>query len=121
MRLTLLPPRFAVCRLPASAAIPSWPSGAFVSISRTAEELSIVCEEASVPADALAERGWRCLKLEGPIPFATIGVAAALTKALADARISVFFVSTYDTDYVLVPAASLEPALAALRAAAFDL
>ena len=121
MRLTLLPPRMAVCRLPPAAAIPPWPAGPFVSITRTAEELSIVCSEASVPGDVQSERGWRCLKLEGPIPFETIGIAAAITKTLADAGISVFFVSTYDTDYVLVRAESIDSSVVALRAAGFDL
>jgi len=121
MRFTLHASRYAVCRLASDAAIPSWPSGAFVSITRTADELSIVCAEESVPPDVQAERGWRCLALEGPIPFNAIGVAAAITTALAAARVSVFFVSTYDTDYVLVPGRSLDSAIAALRAAAFDL
>jgi hypothetical protein len=121
MRLTLLSPTFAICRLPAGAAIPSWAAGPFVSISRSADELSIVCSEASVPDDVQSESGWRCLKVEGPIPFETIGVAAAITKALADARISVILVSTYDTDYVLVRAESLDSAVGALKAAGFDL
>jgi hypothetical protein len=121
MRLTLLPLPLAISRLPPGSAIPSWPAGPFVSISRTADELSIVCAEESLPDNVQSERGWRCLKLEGPIPFETIGVAAAITKALADARISVFFVSTYDTDYVLVRAESLDSAVAALAAAGFDL
>jgi hypothetical protein len=121
MRLTLLPSRYAVCRLAPNAGVPSWPSGAFLSITRTADELSIVCAEESVPPDVKTERGWRCLALEGPIPFDAIGVAAAITAALAAAGVSIFFVSTYDTDYVLVPGRSLDSAIAALRAAAFDL
>lgn len=121
MRLTLLLPRMAVCRLPPAAPIPLWPAGPFVAITRTADELSIVCSEDSAPNDVRAERGWRCIKLEGPIPFTTVGVAAAVTKALADAKISVFFVSTYDTDYVLVRSESLDSAVSALKAAGFDL
>ncbi|MGZ7041736.1 MAG: ACT domain-containing protein [Thermoanaerobaculia bacterium] len=121
MRLILLPPRLAVCRLPPTAPVPQWPAGPFVAMTRTADELSIVCSEESAPNDVRSERGWRCLKIEGPIPFATIGVAAAVTKALADAKVSVFFVSTYDTDYVLVRSESLDAAVSALRAAGFDL
>lgn len=121
MRLNLLPSTYAVCRLAANAAVPEWPSGEFVSVTRTANELSIVCEERFVPDDVKAERGWRCFALEGPIPFDTLGVAAAMTSALAAARISVFFVSTYDTDYVLVSEGSVDSSVAALREAGFDL
>ncbi len=121
MRLTLLPPRLAVCRLPPAAAIPQWPAGPLVAITRTADELSIVCSEESAPNDVRSARGWRCFKIEGPIPFETVGVAAAITKALADAKISVFVVSTYDTDYILVRSDSLDSAVSALKTAGFDL
>ena len=121
MRIGLLPSLYAVCRLNAAAAIPQWARGAFVSISRSADELSVVCEEANVPADVKAERDWRCFAVEGPIPFEVVGVAARITNALAEARISVFFVSTYDTDYVLVRSSMVDAATAALRSARFDL
>ena len=121
MRFKLLAPTFAVCRLDASAPVPHWPKGEFVSITRTTDELSIVCGASGVPDDVIAERDWRCLALQGPIPFETVGVAARITNALAAAGISLFFVSTYDTDYVLIRSSSLEPAIAALRAARFDL
>lgn len=121
MRLQLLPSTFAVCRLAPGDPTPSWATGAFVSISRTKEELSVVCDAESVPADVKAERDWRCFAVQGPIPFDVVGVAARITTALAEARISVFFVSTYDTDYVLVRSASVEAATTALRASRFDL
>ena len=76
--------------------------GAFTSITRTPDELSIVCDEDAVPADIKAERGWRTLRIEGPIPFEMVGVAAALLSPLAEAGISIFLVSTFDTDYLLV-------------------
>jgi len=115
MRFTLLPGLYAVARLEPGAAIPAWSDrGAFVTVTRTAEELSIVIEETNVPDDVRAERGWRCLKLEGPIPFDTIGVAAQFTGALAAAGVSVFVVSTFDTDYVLVKEDALPRALEAL-------
>ena len=116
MRFTLLDGRYAVVRLDPGAALPSWcHNGGFVTITRTAEELSIVAGEANVPDDVRAERGWRCLKLEGPIPFDTIGVAAKFTGALATAGVSVFVVSTFDTDYVLVKEEALPRAMDALR------
>ena len=102
MKLHVVEGRYAVARLDRDDAIPNWIRGRFVAITRTPDELSIVCDDDAVPADVRAERGWRCLAVDGPIPFETIGVAATITNALANAGISVFFVSTHDTDYVLV-------------------
>ena len=120
MTLSLRPELFAVCRLPADAQTPGWPRGAFVSITRTPDELSIVCEGAAVPPDVQAERGWRALKLLGPIPFDVTGVAASLTGALAAEGISLFLISTYETDWVLVKDAAIERALGALRRAGYE-
>jgi hypothetical protein len=120
MRLHLLPGRYAVARLDPGQTLPSWPSGAFVSITRTSGELSIICDEAVVPRDVRAERGWRCMSVEGPIPFEVTGVAASITTPLAAARISVFLIATYDTDYLLVKEEHLERARQALRRAEHD-
>ena len=114
---TILPNRFAVCRLGAGDAVPDWAVGAFVSITRTDEELSIICDEASVPDDVHAERGWTCLKVLGPLPFEMVGVAAAITAPLAAAGISVLIVGTFDTDYVLVKEELRAKAIAALEGA----
>src|SRR5688572_16837698 len=100
---------------------PEWPRGAFLSITRTPDELSIVCDESSVPDDVIAERGWRAFQLEGPIPFDVTGVAASLTAPLAADGISVFLISTYDTDWLLVKESVRGRAIAALRSAGFDL
>ena len=79
LTLTILPDTFAVCRLDAGAVVPTWAtSGEFLSITRTAEELSVVCQQAVVSDDVRCERDWRCLQLAGPIPFATVGVLASL-------------------------------------------
>ena len=116
MKFTLLDGLFAVAHLEADAAVPPWAHrGAFTTITRTPHELSIVCDEGGVPDDVPAERGWRCLGIDGPISFETTGVAARFTGALAARGISVFVVSTFDTDYVLVKEASLGDALDALR------
>ena len=114
LRFTPVDGLYAVCRLDPADAIPTWAHGAFVSITRTSHELSIVCDESRVPEEVQAARGWRCLRLEGPIPFETTGVAAAITAPLAAAKISVFLVSTYDTDYVLVRAVDFERAVEVL-------
>ena len=107
---------FAVCRLGADAPIPSWATAAlFSSITRTADELSIVCRQDAVPPGVVSEPGWRCLRLAGTIAFSAVGVLAGLTAPLADTGVSVFAVSTFDTDYLLVKAADLERAVNALR------
>lgn len=121
MRLKLFDSQLAVCRLDADAPVPQWPRGRFLSITRTPDELSIVCDEESVPAEVQAERGWRAFQLEGPIPFETTGVAAGLTAPLAAEGISVFLISTYDTDWLLVKQPALERAAAALQRAGYDL
>jgi hypothetical protein len=119
--LRLLDGHFAVARLPSDAPIPHWAAhGPFVSITRTEEELSIVTRDSAVPHDVHAERGWRCLALAGPIPFDVTGVAASLTMPLAAASISLFLVSTYDTDYLLVKDAVLEQAVDVLKLNGFS-
>jgi hypothetical protein len=106
---------YAVCRLPADAPCPAWAAGELVAVTRTGSELSVVCREEGVPAGVTAERGWRCLRVAGELDFALVGVLAALTAPLAEAGVSVFAVSTYQTDYLLVRAEQWERALAALR------
>ena len=104
LTLAFLPDRYAVCRLGADDPVPDWAySRGFVSITRTQEELSVVCLQDSVPADVTCQRDWRCLKVDGPLGFEQTGVLASLAGPLADAGIPVFVVSTYETDYLLVP------------------
>lgn len=118
VNLSVLPDTFAVCRLPSDLAVPIWVgSGEFVSITRTADELSIVCVASAVPLTIKAERGWRALRVDGTLDFALIGILAALTTVLAEAEISVFAISTYDTDYLLLKADSLADAITALTSA----
>jgi hypothetical protein len=100
--IVLLPGRYAVCRLPADAALPAWTTGEFISVTRTAEEQSVVCREEAVPVGVRCERGWRCLRVAGTLDLALVGVLASLLDPLADAGVSVFAVSTFDTDHLLV-------------------
>jgi hypothetical protein len=103
LTLLMVDGAFAICRLGGEASIPSWATaGSFYSITRTPEELSIVCREDTVPQGVPCERGWRCLRVAGAMPFSIVGVLAALTAPLAEAGISVFAISTFDTDYLLV-------------------
>jgi len=116
LRFALLPGEFAVCRLDPAAPVPPWAgAGPFSSITRTADELSVVCPESSVPGGIQAAGGWRCLKLEGPFDFSTTGLVAGFSTALARAGISLMVVCTYDTDYLLVRRADLDRAIAALE------
>ena len=96
--------RLAVCRLDAGSDIPSWldRSREFTSITRTTDELSIVCARDDVPEGVPMEGPWRALRVQGPIVMTLIGVVAALANPLADAGISIFAMSTFDTDYILV-------------------
>lgn len=116
MELRVLPERLCVCRLPADAPWPSPPADrTFYSVTRTEAEVSVVCTEDAAPAGAEVENDWRALEVAGPLDFTMVGAMASLTAPLADVDVSVFVVSTYDTDYVLVHAAALERAVAALR------
>jgi hypothetical protein len=104
MQLTILPTTLAVCRLSPQDALPTWALGrtSFFSITGTADELSIVCANASVPDDVSCERHWKALKIMGPLDFSLIGILAPLATVLAQANISIFAVSTFDTDYILM-------------------
>jgi len=120
LRLRVLPEPLAVARLPGTAALPGWADGpGLVSITRREGELSIVCEEARVPEDVRAERGWRALEVEGPIDFQELGVMHGLTGPLAGAGVSVLAVSTFDTDVLVVREETLARAVEALRAAGY--
>lgn len=116
--LFVLQAPLAIVRLEATAAVPTWAwSGELCSVTRTTDELSIVCSEASVPPEALAERGWRALEVQGPLDFSLTGVLAALTAPLAAAAVPIFALSTYQTDYVLVRGQDLARACEALTKA----
>lgn len=122
LTLFLSPDEMTVARLPADAPIPAWAMAApFFSITRTPDELSILCPAAQTPAGIRAERGWRCLQVAGPLDFSLVGVLASLLSPLREAGVSVFVLSTYDTDYVLVKETHLSRALASLRAAGHEI
>lgn len=112
---------FAVCRVSAGSAVPDWAlRGDFFSVTRTADELSIVCREAQVPPDVHHENDWACLKLEGPFPFSETGILTSFVQPLSDRAIPIFAVSTFDTDYVLVKQAWVEQAMDVLKEAGHE-
>jgi len=118
LELTLLPERFAISRLTAEALIPPWATeGPFFSVTRTGDELSVVSELSRVPVGVHSQPGWRVLKVHGPFVLSEIGVLASLATPLAEEKISLFAVSTFDTDYLLVASETLSAAIAALERA----
>lgn len=122
MTYYLFPGPFAICRLPASAPVPDWAlRGHFHSVTRTSDELSVVCLAENVPAGIKAEAPWICFKLAGPFPFSEVGVLARFINPLADRRIPILAIATFDTDYVLIKEEFARAAKDALRAAGHEL
>jgi hypothetical protein len=116
LQLVVLTDLFAIYRLDKNAPVPeSVSSGNFFSITRTSDETSVVCPQNLTPDGVRCERGWRCLRVSGTIDFTTIGVVASLVTPLAEMGISVFVVSTFDTDYMLLKDTDFEKGMAALR------
>ncbi|HMV26161.1 MAG TPA: ACT domain-containing protein [bacterium] len=116
LRIQNGPAALSVVRLASDAPWPLWlqSKDGFFSVTRTDEELSIVCKQILVPPDARAEHGWRAFKIVGPIPFEMTGVLASVIAPLGEAGISIFAVSTFDTDYILVKEENWSPARAVL-------
>ncbi len=122
LKFRWLPGPYAVVRLPPDAAIPTWATkGEFTSITRTADELSIVCSADNLPTDVHSPHRWICLKLEGPFPFSQTGVLLSFIEPLSNSSIPIFAISTYDTDYVLVQEEFAGVTLEALRTAEHEL
>lgn len=118
MRLVTLLGSFGICTFQPDAALPGWlPEGAFYSVTRTTEELSVVSPTSAIPETVACERDWRCFRVQGPLDFSLTGVLASLAAPLAEAEISIFAVSTYNTDYLLVQEAQFARAKRALTEA----
>jgi hypothetical protein len=116
--MTLLPGFYSVCRLDPAKSVPAWATqGEFFSITCTRDEVSVVVSREHVPEGVVQDSGWRCFRVEGPLPLTAIGVLATLTAALSKASVSVFAVSTHDTDYLLVKEEAVEIAAKALAKA----
>ena len=107
---------YGVCRLSKEQAIPKWAiDSPFFSITKTLDELSIVCPQNNIPSDIKCERDWKVLKVLGPLDFSLIGILASISGALAKKGVSIFAISTFDTDYILLKESSLANAIEALR------
>ena len=116
LRLSVLEERLAVCRLDPPAEIPAWATSTpFFSVTRTSDELSVVCPEEHVPPGITCERGWRALRFDGPFELGLVGVLASVAGPLAQSEVSILAIATYDTDYVLVEESQLDLAAQVLR------
>jgi hypothetical protein len=121
LKLVILAERLAVCRLDANGPIPEWAAGeCFLSISRTRDELSVICEEHFVPAGVQASRGWRGLKIVGPLDLDLVGSLVSVAVPLAQSNIGILPIGTFETDYILVRDRQLADAIKALRFAGFE-
>jgi Uncharacterized conserved protein len=115
LTMKLLKEKYGVCRLNKTELIPEWAENSkFFSITKTSDELSIVCSEDNIPNDIKCEKDWRVLKIEGPLDFSLIGILASISTILAQKGISIFAISTYDTDYILVKSKDIDNAIDSL-------
>jgi hypothetical protein len=114
--ISVLKDNYKVCRLNAFEGVPEWAlETPLSSVTRTAEELSIVCPDQVAPKELESEHEWKCLKIHGPLGFDEVGIISSLTKVLADVDISVFVLSTFETDYIMVKRLNIEKAAKALK------
>jgi hypothetical protein len=121
MNLSVLKNTFVVLRLNKDATLPNWINhNEFYSITKTRDELSIVCVDENIPQHEFKmERSWKIIKVEGPLDFSLTGILASILNPLAQAKISIFSLSTFDTDYIMVKEEKLESALSMLQKAGF--
>lgn len=120
LTLSVCPDKLAVCRLSTGNSIPQWVlESPFFAVTRTPDELSIVCAVHCLPPNIPFEGPWRAIKVAGPLDFSLIGILAGLTNVLANASISLFAISTYETDYLLVRENDLPNAQQALTTAGY--
>ncbi len=115
LKLSLLKDMYAICVYPHIASIPEWAlMTPLCSITRTEKELTIVCPQSVVPAGSECDKNWRCFRIDGSFDFNQIGIISSLATPLAKGSISIFVVSTYDTDYILVKEEKVEHAITVL-------
>lgn len=116
LNLQLLPAIYGVCKLSPNDSIPKWATAStFYSITKTSEELSIVCLQENIPSSIQCEKDWRILKIKGPLDFSLIGILSSLSNLMALNQISIFALSTYDTDYILIKQKDIDNAIQMLR------
>lgn len=124
MRLRFLADNYSVCQLVSDEPIPDWINvkndGPIVAVLRTQEELTVVAPSHCVPTGIKSSDGWRCFRVVGEMEFDIVGVIAGISKVLAESKIPIFSLSTYDTDYFLVANDNCELAQAALTESGYE-
>lgn len=120
IRIELLTGHYGVARLEGGSRFPEWAKGEFTSVTATSDEVSITCPEVFIPEGIRCEKGWRVLKLIGPLDFALVGILAGISGILAEKKISIFAISTFDTDYILVKDDKVSEAVEALMDNGFE-
>jgi len=117
LTLSILPEKFSICHFDKKSPTPDWARGesSFTSITRTSDELSIILPQDKIPGGVIFEKDWRVFKVKGPLGFVLTGIVASLSKPLAGAEISILYISTYETDYLLVEDRNLDKAKKILR------
>jgi hypothetical protein len=117
LTLQIMPQRLTVCKVPD---LPGFVMSGLVFIGHTDSELSLVCQTNKTPANTVArEDGWRAMRIAGTLDFSLTGILSGIATVLADAKIGIFAVSTYDTDYILVKQENLDRAVEALKDAGY--
>jgi uncharacterized protein len=120
LQFVVLPGRFAMCQLKLDESLPTWiHQSSFYTISKTVDELSVVCEEHLVKGEITKSIGWRLLKINAVLDLSLTGITAQFSTALAKAGVNLSVIATYNTDYILVEEVKLEAAIEALRGAGF--
>jgi len=112
LTLSILPEKFGICHFDKKSPLPDWAIGetSFTSITRTSDELSIILPQDKIPGGVMCEKDWRAFKVKGPLGFVLTGVVSSLSKPLADAKISILYVDTYETSYLFVEDKNLDKA-----------
>ena len=121
LTMKLLKEKCGICRLDKTEVIPEWATNSdFFSITKTSDELSIVCYQENIPNDIKCEKDWRILEVEGPLDFSLIGILASISTILSQSGISIFAISTYDTDYILIKEKDIANAIQSLVKERYD-
>ena len=121
LTLSLLKGIFTIHQLAPDAEIPALAlNSSFFAVTRTGDELSLVVPDSVEVESDKSDAGWVCFKVEGPLDFSLVGILAGISSVLAEARVSIFALSTFDTDYILVKREQAQAAKDALGSAGYQ-
>jgi hypothetical protein len=122
IKLEILEPLFGIVKLEQNSNIPKWVANEyFYSITKTAAEISVVCLQRNIPDNKICEKDWKVIKIAGSLDFSMVGIISKLSTVLADGGISIFVISTYDTDYILIKKRDIENTIELLKEAGYNL